>query len=496
MTPTSILVVGGGTAGLISAIILKKRFDITVDVVHSTNVGIIGVGEGSTEHFREFMEFAGIDYRAIISQCDATFKSGILFKDWGEKDYLHSVDGDFNLKIGQHSYIYANQIANNSPYLYPENLLKNKINSDFLNSKEMPFNQFHFNSFKLNSFLINFAKSIGVNIFEDDISNVVIDNDGNISNLDGVKSNYKYDFYIDSTGFKRLLIGKLGAKWNSFSPWLKMKSAIVFPTEDEENYNLWTLAQAMDYGWMFRIPVWGRYGNGYIFDSDYISSDQAHMEVNRYFNKEVEISKEFKFDPGALEQVWIKNCCAIGLSGSFVEPLEASSIGTSIQQTFLLMHKLINYDAITIKNYNKSFKDIMENIRDFIILHYITKRNDTVFWKDVSKVALPDTLATKLEIWKSRLPINEDFNNLSDYILFRADNHTLVLDGLDLFDRAKINQEVSLYSDSLKVSITNSITRNEKFDKKTLNLNHKEFLNIIRNNIYRPAISRKFISKN
>jgi tryptophan halogenase len=88
----------------------------------------------------------------------------------------------------------------------------------------------------------------------------------------------------------------------------------------------------MDYGWMFRIPVWGRHGNGYIYDSDYIDEHQAKLEAEKYLGYEVEVAKKIDFDPGALDKVWINNCVAIGLSASFVEPLEASSIGTSIQQ--------------------------------------------------------------------------------------------------------------------------------------------------------------------
>ena len=217
-----------------------------------------------------------------------------------------------------------------------------------------------------------------------------------------------------------------------------MKSAVVFPTGDEENYNMWTLAKAMDYGWRFKIPVWGRHGNGYIFDSDYITAEQAKQELDIEFGKDVEIAKTFDFDPGAVDRAWIKNCVAIGLSGSFVEPLEASSIGTSIQQAFLLMHRLPNYNEKTIASYNKSFNDIMENIRDFIILHYLTKKDNTSFWKNASMISLPDSLQAKLELWRNKLPITEDFNSLSDYILFNASNHTMILSGLGLFNNKSI----------------------------------------------------------
>jgi tryptophan halogenase len=344
----------------------------------------------------------------------------------------------------------------------------------------MPYNQFHFNTYKLNDFLIDVAKHKGINIIEDEILDVNFDEHGNISSLKGEKYDYDHDFYIDATGFKRLLIGQMGAKWRSFSRYLKMKSAITFQTADEDNYNLWTLSRAMDYGWLFRIPVWGRYGNGYIFDSDYITADQAKLEAERYFGKNLDIGKQFNFDPGMLDRVWIKNCCAVGISGSFVEPLEATSIGTTIQQSFLLMHRLINYNDKVIEQYNKSFTDILENIRDFIVLHYITRKNNTNFWRDAAGIELPDSLNNNLETWRRKLPIREDFNQLSDYIMFYEANFILVLEGLDLFDRSAIKKEYESHLQWIKDEATKVIEDRYNTEDTADTLPHKVFIGLIR----------------
>jgi tryptophan halogenase len=320
---------------------------------------------------------------------------------------------------------------------------------------------------------------MGINIIDDEINDVKLSQDGSIKSIVGTRE-YNYDFFIDSTGFKRLLIDKLGAKWQSYSKYLKMKSAITFQTPDSENYNLWTLAKAMDAGWLFRIPVWGRYGNGYIFDSDYITKEQAQQEVEKYFGHSIDVGKQFNFDSGCVDRVWIKNCCAIGISGSFVEPLEATSIGTSIQQAFLLMHRITNYNESVIDRYNSSFNDIMENIRDFIILHYITKKNDTQFWKDVSNIELPESLKAKLNMWKHKLPIDEDFNNLSNYVLFKASNHILVLNGLDIFDRNSIKNEYDSNYDYVKEDAERTISELHYFENSIKTLGHKEYLKAIR----------------
>jgi flavin-dependent dehydrogenase len=479
----SVLVVGGGTAGLISAIILKRKLDLKIDVVHSKNIGIIGVGEGSTEHFKSFLNFVGLDQWEIIKECDATYKSGIMFEGWTDNRYMHLVSGEFNLKVGQYSYIYANQIANRSNYLHNLPVWENLIDPYFLQDRHaMPFNQFHFNTHKLNDYLIRVAKQIGINVMEDDINDVTLNEQGEINFIQGEKQNYKYDFYIDATGFRKVLIGKLGAKWKSYSKYLKMNSAFVFPTEDTENYNIWTLAKAMKNGWMFRIPVWGRHGNGYIFSDQYTSLEDAKKEVDDLFGKEVNIGKKFQFDPGCLEECWIKNCCAVGLAAAFVEPLEATSIGTTIQQSFLLMHRLANYDDRTISRFNKSFSDIMENIRDFIVLHYITKRDDTQFWRDVAKIELPETLAENLEMWKTRLPIDEDFNKMSNYIMFKADNYSVVMAGLNLFDSEAIKREFNMHSQLTKKEAVNILCERMKTADSIKYITHKQFIEHVRNN--------------
>ena len=476
-----LLVVGGGTAGLISALILKKRLNIQVDLVYSKNVGIVGVGEGSTEHWREFMQFMHLDLYTVIKECDATYKAGIMFKNWGDRDYLHSVATPFDSKISQYPFVYAKQIAENSTYINPKSAWESKINSWHISRPESPpANQYHFNTHKLNEFLIKIAKSMGIGIIEDDINNVILDDDGAIKTLTGNSRTYEYDFYIDSTGFKRILMNKLDAKWQSYSKYLKMKSAITFQTPEEENYNFWTLAQAMDYGWMFKIPVQGRNGNGYIFDSDYINVEQAKLEVEKVLGHEIEIGKQFNFDPGTLETPWIKNCCAIGLSASFVEPLEASSIGTSIQQSFLLMQKLVNYTDASINDYNNSFASIMENIRDFIVLHYITNKSNTEFWKNIRSIDLPDSLKSNLDKWRHRLPVSEDFNNMSDYILFTPYNFIVVMEGLDLFDRNSIAAEYNSLHPAIKEN-ADSIINQQLFDENRIKyVTHKEMISIIR----------------
>jgi len=480
-----IAVVGGGTAGLVSALILKRKFsNLKIDVIRSEKIGIIGVGEGSTEHWKEFMNFVGISDQQLIQHTDATPKLGIMFEDWNKRPYFQSIQKEYDIKMGQYHSGYGYFIKDNVPPLrlgqkyYVENNLPKAEVRNFLLQNTSPANQYHFNTVKLNEFLSQLCLERGINIINDEVKDVVINEEG-IDKLIGERYEHNYDFYVDSTGFQKLLISKLGAKWQSYSQYLKMNEAIAFQTKDTDNYNSWTLAKAMSAGWMWRIPVWERWGNGYVFDNNYINAEQAKKEVEDYLGYEITIGKNVTFNPGCLDNVWIKNCVAIGLSANFVEPLEASSIGTSIQQAFLLVHYLPNYKKTKgIEIYNKKINHIMHNIRDFIILHYLNEKNDTPFWSELDRTNIPDSLKEKLEVWKHRLPISEDFEN-SNYYLFTAAHHLLVLYGNNHFDVGSIRQEYDMMSDEMKNITTNTITNTQAYDYMPT-ITNKEYIRMVR----------------
>ena len=162
---------------------------------------------------------------------------------------------------------------------------------------------------------------------------------------------------------------------------------------------------------------------------------------------------------------------AIGLSASFVEPLEASSIGTSIQQSFLLMYRLINYDQKVIDSYNKDCNSILENIRDFVALHYYTNKDSSPFWKDLKSIEVPDKLRERLEIWKNRLPVSEDFN---------SDHHIMVLHGIDHFNTNSIKKEFDMHHIGLKIESDNIISSNKLQHDTVPRISHKEFIKYFR----------------
>ena len=479
-----IAIVGGGTAGFVTALILKHtypKFQITL--IKSDRIGTIGVGEGTTEHWNQFMQYVGINNSDIIRNCDATYKAGILFENWGEQDYMQTVESSLTEKFGDINFIYSYMAHigvsprelvlpmawNNEVVLHPE--MEHNI-------KNSPTSQYHFNTEKLNQYLTTLAEEREIEVIQDEITEVNLAQDGNISHVEGSKK-YHADFFVDCTGFSRLLIGRLGARWNSYSEDLRMNTAIVFQTENED-YPMWTLARAMNAGWLFRIPVYGRKGNGYIFDKNFLTAQEAQKEVEDYLGHGIQVKKTINFDPGSLDRAWINNCCAIGLSANFVEPLEASSIGTSIQQAFLLANKIFNYNEKNIEHYNSEVNAIMENVKDFIQLHYMTGRTDTEFWKFVKEMPLSQTLCDKLELFQSRMVVDEDLTQGSSRVLFASANWFIVMYGLSLIDREQYSKQFETFPTNVREYASQSIENLKKYLKDVKTAKHKTIIDLVR----------------
>ena len=454
-----IVIVGGGTAGLMAALILKFRFQgLQVDLIKSSNNKIIGVGESSTEHWNDFIRFCLIKPEELIKETGATFKFGVKFEDWINKDYFHSVTGLISsMKFGQYFSGYAHTIIKN---IKNEDYVCKEVLDSKIIDNNIP-NQYHFDTFKLNKFLIKKCNAMGVNIIEDDLINIDVKNN-NIKKLRGNKKEYVYDFYIDCTGFKKLLISKLGVKWNSYKEYLPLNEAIAFQTPDTDEYPLYTLSKKLKHGWLWRIPVQGRWGNGYVFDNTKINAEEAKQECEQLLKTKIDIANNIKFEAGALDKAWVGNCVAMGLSSNFIEPLEASSIAMTIQQSFLLMHMLVNYSSKDVELYNKRFNLIVENIKDFVCLHYYHENK------------MPDSLLNKLETWKDRLPIEEDFQG--GYYVFNPHNFIVLLKEYGLVNKENIEKEYKLLNVDLRNIVLDNYFKYKTYylnDKKT---GHKEFI--------------------
>jgi tryptophan halogenase len=441
----SIGIVGSGTAGMIAGIIIRQAFPSSdVTIISSSKIGIIGVGEGSTEHWKRFMDLCEIPLHDLLTQTDATHKYGIRFENWHTKntDYFHSVSGDDSGYHWSNFGLYAGFIEKNqflTTAMTTDGFLKNRIRKYNLHSNT---NQYHFDTMKLNAFFEKLCFERRIKVIDAEVKDITLNvENGNIESV--VLENtatVEADFWIDATGFKRLLMTKLGAaKWNSFSKYLLVDSAIAFPTESDPSGEIrpYTRARAASSGWIWEIPTQQRRGNGYVFASDFITEEEAVNEVQTVTGYSVDSHKSFKFDAGHLEQTWVKNCCAVGLASAFVEPLEATSIGTTIQQVISLVGNLSSYNETNQhmqKFYNKKINLMMDNVLTMIRLHYVSDRADTPFWRAVSEMPLNPALEELLELWSERLPMREDVSTTNGELFLPA--HLIhVAQGQNLLNR-------------------------------------------------------------
>lgn len=455
-----IIVVGGGTAGCVSALMLKQRFpNKEIVIVESANIGIVGVGESSTEHWTAFEDFIGIPKLSTIIHCDSTFKHGVYFENWSENDFIHTIGYPFDSGYLQYYTIFGHlisqgvhpfEITDASKNLDDQGRFKYKRcygehNGPCWNggNRGSPTNQYHFDTFKLNEYLHRLCEERNISVEVDDIKTVNLHPEsGDIVSVSSETTTYNADFFIDCTGFARFLLHKTyDIPWISYAKYLPVNSAISFTTEEMVEYNSYTKSTARDAGWSWTIPTQKRTGNGYVYCDQFITKDQAYDEMVKAYGKELEISREFKFEPGRLEKAWHKNCYAVGLSHNFVEPLEATSIGSVIQQMFCFLNFLPSYDK---DSCNKHVNDIFENIVDYVRAHYLTKREDTPFWRKV-KYDLPLTpnLKVYLKMWKNRLPLETDLT--APWRMFSAINYMPVLYGLGWFDINAIREEYMEY---------------------------------------------------
>ena len=437
-------IVGSGTAGLLSALILRKAFPMSpITVVSSSAIGIIGVGEGSTEHWADFMRLCDIDLEEMIVATEATHKYGISFEGWTTHTprYFHSVGEIDNVFAwGLHgtyaSFIEKSQLFTNQTTSI--GLVRNKIRTNGLHRST---NQFHFDTFKLNEYFTSLAFKRSIKFVDASVSAVMQHPDnGNISSIQTDTGEViNADFWIDASGFSRVLMNNLGnTKWTSFSDYLLCDSAIAFPTESDPSGQIrpYTRAIAASSGWMWEIPTQSRRGNGYVYSSSHISKEDALLEASKISGYEIGAHRSFSFNPGYLDDVWVKNCAAVGLASSFVEPLEATSIGSTIQQIRLLIPYLASYreDSSKMqKHYNKSFREVMQNILTMIRLHYYSDRDDSEFWKDTARMPINDELQELIDLWSERPPSRNDVPH-NHVEMFLVPHLAHVAQGQGIFD--------------------------------------------------------------
>jgi tryptophan 7-halogenase len=417
--PKSYCIVGSGTAGLISALLLRRAFPSSnITVVSSSDVGIIGVGEGSTEHWRQFMEICQIPLHEMLMATDATHKYGIRYENWTTHtpDYFHSISGVDDLYCFGFFAGYMGIVETQKTLTSQTSsigMVRDKIRREGLHGNT---NQYHFDTFKLNEYFVSLAFKRNIKFVEGLVNAVEKNEDGNIKLIKTKQGDIiEADFWFDASGFNRILMKEVGpVNWESFNKYLLCNTAIPFPTESDPNGRIrpYTRAKAASSGWMWEIPTQERRGNGYVFCDQFISVEEAVKEAELISGYKLpDNPRVIKFDAGYLKEPWQKNVIAVGLASSFVEPLEATSIGSTIQQVRQSIPYLASYlptHTTSQKHFNSSFEKLMRNILTMIRLHYYSDRRDSKFWQEMANMPINSELQNLIDLWSERPPVRHD----------------------------------------------------------------------------------------
>ena len=422
--PVNIVVVGGGTAGWMTAAALVKLLPrrCTVRLVESEAIGIVGVGEATLPHIRAFNERLGIREADFMAWTRATFKMGIEFRNWGAEgdSYIHPF-GTFGPGSGDidfHQY-WLRMIHEGVPVPLLEQFSMGATIGR-MNRFQLPVADprsiastygyaYQFDATLFAPYLRQLAEGLGAERTEGKV--VAVNRDGESGDIESLTLEsgeiVAGDLFVDCSGFVSLLIGKaLNEPFQDWSHWLPCDRAAAMPCHTETALTPYTSAIAMEAGWRWRIPLQHRTGNGYVYSSSFVSDDDARDAlVGAVEGEAIAEPRILRFRAGRRERSWVNNCISVGLASGFLEPLESTSIYL-IQQAITYLVELFPEREITPVDrdeFNRLIDMEYDRIRDFLILHYhATTRSGMAFWDYVRTMPIPDTLADKLELFRRR----------------------------------------------------------------------------------------------
>jgi len=398
-----------------AAALLSKTFGKVVDVtlIESEEIGTVGVGEATIPPLVKYLRLLGVKEQEFMAATQATFKLGIQFENWREKNhrYIHSfgTTGTDHWTAGfQHFWLRDRARGSAEEFgAYCLELVAAQ-QSRFSHLPKQGLNYaFHLDATLFARFLRKFSENLGAVRIEGKI--VEVDTDPESGYVRSLKLDsgkvVEGDLFIDCTGFRGLLIEQtLHTGYEDWTHWLPCDGAVALQTGATIEAIPYTRAIAHGAGWQWRIPLQHRVGNGLVYCSRYMSDDEARAYLlENVVGRHLTEPRVLKFKAGRRLKAWNKNVVAVGLSSGFVEPLESTSIHL-IQQGIVRLMQLFPHDGIReteIEEYNNQTQVEIEYIRDFIILHYkVTNRTDTPFWQYCHELDVPDTLAHRIQLFR------------------------------------------------------------------------------------------------
>ncbi|HEV7775282.1 MAG TPA: tryptophan halogenase family protein [Luteibacter sp.] len=457
-----VLVVGGGTAGWLTACYMAKAFhtkapgSIQVDLVESPDIALLGVGEATFPSIRGTLAAIGLDERRFLAAAHATYKQGIRFQHWvrppgteGADHYFHpfSLPSQRNglellpywlLGAAEPGVAFADAVTMQKRIADEGRAPKRASDPDY----QGPLNHaFHFDAACFAAVLAEHGQTLGVKRHLATVERVERDDYGAIARIVTREAgSLAADLYVDCTGMRAALIGgAMESPLRSCRDTLFVDRALAVQApyaKPDTPIASYTISTAQEAGWVWDIGLQNRRGTGYVYSSRHTSDTRAEETFRRYLGPgadDLDV-RQLKFETGYRPEAWRANCVAIGLAGGFVEPLESTGIALIELGAYLLTHLLpgdMEDMPQVARSFNASIAERYERIFDFIKMHYcLSQRRDSDFWIDnVNPASIPETLQERLRLWRHRPPHRLDF--VTDHEMFLPASWQYVLYGME-----------------------------------------------------------------
>jgi len=508
---TNVVIVGGGSAGWLTAGVLASRFasegqrSMCITLVESPDVQTVGVGEGTWPSMRSTLQNMGISETDFMRECDVTLKQGSRFDGWvrgsemGDDYYYHPFSlpqGFSQMNLAEYwlnsnsGVSFANAVSAQSA------ICENGLAAKKISTPEFAFNVnygYHLDAGKFANFLKSYCtKKLGVSHVLDHLVKVNSTQTGDIASIETRRSgSIAGDLFIDCTGFASILLGQhYGIKLREKRDTLFNDSAIALqvPYKKPDDPVLpYTLSTAQHAGWIWDIGLSTRRGVGYVYSSYHTSDQDVYQALTGYLSKTIGIeqaeklaTKKITFKPGYREKFWHKNCLAIGLSAGFVEPLEASALvlvelsAQMLSEQFPVDRKTMDIIA---KRFNHKFSYRWEQIVDFLKLHYVlSQRSSSDYWLDNCRnESISDSLTESLQLWRTQAPWHFDTPHIDE--MFPSASFQYVLYGMGF--KTEVDKFVLRGRTRMRHQAEALIRENNQQRMKLLNAlpQHRELLN-------------------
>ena len=463
------VIVGGGSAGWMSACLLARQLGpaCRYTLVESNEIGTIGVGEGSTPYLRDFFRQLGLEEHDWMPACHATYKVGIRFPGWttrpGYESYVHPFFNEADRNLGQ-AFIQQATLrrrgqdvdANPADFFLAAELARQRRAPVYARPEHSPATDYayHFDAGLLGAFLKRHAmEHLGLQHCVDTVAAVERHPEsGDISALRLLHSGRRLDgdFFIDCSGFRGLLINEtLG---EPFIPWgdrLFNDRAIAIPTPqeaDDQDIPSETSSTALGHGWAWQIPLTQRYGNGYVYSSDFISDDAAEAELRAHLGPAAEgaSARRLKMRVGRVTNHWRHNCVAIGLSQGFIEPLEATALMLVQFSVQHLIEALLQTGGagrepeVLRQHYNAEINRMFDGVCEYVQTHYLlNSREDSDYWR-ANRAMQPcsERLAELLRAWDQGADFDAALGRHQAALMYQRPSWYCLLAGMGRFPAA------------------------------------------------------------